>query len=66
MPTPVLTGGTLPRVSVPLGTRVWKFGMDKVYLPFYRRFMGASVCMDCKVTVYVYVYVYVYLYGVCA
>ena len=25
--------------DVPLGTKAWKFGMDKVYLPFYRRFM---------------------------
>ena len=29
----------LPRVPVPLGTRLWKFGMDQVYLPFYRRAM---------------------------
>mmetsp|Transcript_38477 Transcript_38477/g.77587 ORF Transcript_38477/g.77587 Transcript_38477/m.77587 type:complete len:210 (-) Transcript_38477:24-653(-) len=28
-----------PAVSVPLGTRLWKFGMDRVYLPFYKRFM---------------------------
>lgn len=25
--------------EVPLGTRIWKFGMDQVYLPFYRAFM---------------------------
>ncbi|CBJ26449.1 conserved hypothetical protein [Ectocarpus siliculosus] len=28
-----------PRKEVPLGTRVWKWGMDKVYLPFYKKFM---------------------------
>lgn len=32
-------GGTYPEVRVPLGTRLWKFGMDKVYLPFYKRVM---------------------------
>lgn len=26
-------------VPVPFGTRLWKFGMDRVYLPFYRRLM---------------------------
>jgi hypothetical protein len=25
--------------NIPLGTRLWKFGMDRVYLPFYRNFM---------------------------
>ncbi|CAM9785945.1 unnamed protein product [Laminaria digitata] len=25
--------------NVPRGTRAWKWGMDKVYLPFYKRFM---------------------------
>jgi len=25
--------------SIPLGTRLWKFGMDKIYLPFYKRLM---------------------------
>lgn len=25
--------------KVPLGSRLWKFGMDKVYLPFYKNFM---------------------------
>lgn len=29
----------LPSVPVPFGTSAWKFGMDKVYLPFYRRVM---------------------------
>eukprot|EP00752_Nemacystus_decipiens_P003871 g3561.t1 len=28
-----------PREGVPFGTKVWKFGMDKVYLPFFKRFM---------------------------
>jgi len=29
-----------PRVDkVPLGSRLWKFGMDKVYYPFYSNFM---------------------------
>ena len=27
------------RVQIPLGTKAWKFGMDRVYLPFYRRAM---------------------------
>ena len=26
-------------VKVPLGTKLWKLGMDKVYLPFYKNFM---------------------------
>lgn len=25
-----------PSSGVPLGTSLWKFGMDRVYLPFYR------------------------------
>lgn len=25
--------------SIPLGSQLWKFGMDKVYLPFYKKFM---------------------------
>jgi len=25
--------------SIPSGTRLWKFGMDKIYLSFYKRFM---------------------------
>jgi hypothetical protein len=29
----------LMEVRVPLGTRAWKTGMDRVYLSFYRRFM---------------------------
>ncbi len=38
-----LAGGKLPPVDVPMGTRAWKFGMDRVYLPFYQRLMvGAS------------------------
>ncbi|CAM9637297.1 unnamed protein product [Ectocarpus sp. 4 AP-2014] len=28
-----------PRKEVPFGTRVWKWGMDKVYLPFYKKFV---------------------------
>jgi hypothetical protein len=32
--------GLAPTVgSIPLGTRLWKFGMDKIYLPFYKRLM---------------------------
>lgn len=27
------------RVQIPLGTKAWKFGMDRVYLPFYRKAM---------------------------
>ena len=26
-------------VEVPFGTRAWKFGMDALYLPFYKNFM---------------------------
>mmetsp|Transcript_29165 Transcript_29165/g.93361 ORF Transcript_29165/g.93361 Transcript_29165/m.93361 type:complete len:188 (-) Transcript_29165:157-720(-) len=25
--------------DLPLGTRLWRFGMDQIYLPFYKRFM---------------------------
>ena len=25
--------------TLPLGTKAWKFGMDRVYLPFYRKAM---------------------------
>ncbi|KAL7576406.1 hypothetical protein ACA910_018211 [Epithemia clementina (nom. ined.)] len=28
-----------PRVDVPFGTSLWKFGMDKIYTPFYNNFM---------------------------
>lgn len=28
-----------PEVEVPLGSKAWKFGMDKVYLPFYKNLM---------------------------
>lgn len=32
--------GLAPTVdSIPFGTRLWKFGMDEIYLPFYKRFM---------------------------
>jgi hypothetical protein len=31
--------GLLPEVPVPVGTALWKLGMDRVYLPFYKRFM---------------------------
>ena len=31
--------GLLPDVEVPTGTTLWKTGMDKIYLPFYKRFM---------------------------
>ena len=37
--TPILPEGKLPFVSVPWGTKIWKFGMDMVYWPFYQRFM---------------------------
>ena len=30
---------TIDGVDVPFGTKAWKFGMDKVYAPFYRRAM---------------------------
>jgi len=29
----------IPGVKVPLGTKLWKLGMDRVYKPFYQRFM---------------------------
>lgn len=29
----------LPDVEVPIGTRLWKFGMDNLYLPFYKKVM---------------------------
>jgi hypothetical protein len=25
--------------GIPLGSKAWKFGMDKIYLPFYKKFM---------------------------
>ncbi|CAM9223888.1 unnamed protein product [Scytosiphon promiscuus] len=28
-----------PREDIPFGTKVWKWGMDKVYRPFFNRFM---------------------------
>ena len=28
-----------PSVEVPFGSRAWKFGMDRIYLPFYKNFM---------------------------
>eukprot|EP00536_Pseudo-nitzschia_multiseries_P002872 jgi/Psemu1/184520/e_gw1.40.74.1 len=32
--------GLAPSVeSIPFGTRLWKFGMDKIYLPFYNNLM---------------------------
>jgi len=37
--TPPLDGDHLPEVDVPFGTKLWKFGMDVVYAPFYRRLM---------------------------
>ena len=43
---PVLTAptnGQLPEVKVPFGTKLWKVGMDKVYLPFYKRIMVSSI-----------------------
>jgi len=32
----------LPSMPPPLGTRAWKLGMDKVYLPFYKALMVGS------------------------
>ena len=35
-----LDGGLAPDVgSIPLLTKLWKFGMDRVYLPFYKKLM---------------------------
>lgn len=32
--------GLAPSVeSIPIGSRLWKFGMDKIYLPFYKKLM---------------------------
>ena len=30
---------TLPRVQIPLSTKLWKFGMDRIYKPFYGNIM---------------------------
>ena len=27
-----------PDSEVPFGTKLWKFGMDQIYLPFYNRY----------------------------
>jgi hypothetical protein len=33
-------GGLAPSVlSIPFGSLLWKFGMDKIYLPFYKKLM---------------------------
>ena len=38
--TPILPdNGRLPSVPVPIGTKLWKFGMDRIYWPFYQRLM---------------------------
>jgi len=34
--------GVVPDVEVPFGTRLWKWGMDTVYLPFYKLAMVGS------------------------
>lgn len=36
------TVSRVPSIPVPVGTRLWKFGMDRVYRPFYLRFMVGS------------------------
>jgi Domain of unknown function (DUF4336) len=36
------TGSTLPAMEVPFGTKSWKFGMDKIFLPFYKKLMVGS------------------------
>jgi hypothetical protein len=33
------SGDSLPEIDVPFGTKLWKFGMDKVYLPLYKNIM---------------------------
>ena len=33
------TGDILPPIKVPFGTKMWKFGMDKIFLPFYKKLM---------------------------
>jgi len=39
MPTPASPDGRLPAIQVPTGSKAWKFGMDVIYAPFYRKFM---------------------------
>jgi hypothetical protein len=39
MPSPLLVDSKIPEVKTPFGTRLWKFGMDQVYLPFYKNAM---------------------------
>ena len=36
-PPPITTA--IDEIPVPIGARAWKFGMDRIYLPFYKRFM---------------------------
>jgi hypothetical protein len=31
-----------PSTGTPRNVQLWKFGMDRVYLPFYKRFMIAD------------------------
>ncbi len=38
-----ISGGKgIAPIDVPFGTRLWKFGMDRIYLPFYKRVMVGS------------------------
>ena len=39
MSSTTLPGGNLPEVKPNFGTKAWKFGMDKIYLQFYKNFM---------------------------
>ena len=36
----------LPPIKVPFGTKAWKFGMDRIFLPFYKKLMVGSKGSD--------------------
>lgn len=42
LPAATRVGPFAPDVPVPAGTRLWKLGMDRVYLPFYKKLMVGS------------------------
>lgn len=42
LPAATRAGPFAPSVPMPSGSRLWKVGMDKVYLPFYKRLMVGS------------------------
>ena len=40
------SGDFLPPIKVPFGTKAWKFGMDRIFLPFYKKLMVGSKGSD--------------------